>query len=457
MATITAFIRVSTKKAKQANVRFRLRDGRAVSLVYASKITVKPDYWDAKKEGIKAKVLMTTSDRVKFEAEVRDTKNLIARLYNELPDKSTATSSWLKGAIDRAQNPAKYEPKKLSFIEEFSQFIENRPISEVRKRCFRVMTRDLKRFELYKQATNDRDFILSYDAINGDVLREFDKFLIEEHTFFKKNEETGALECIPAYKTIYEAVPESRIPEERGQNTRSGIFSRLRTFFKWARDTERTKNDPFRDFEILPRVYGDPYYVYLEEINQLYNTDLSAKPTLAAQRDIFVFQSLIGCRVGDLYSLTKNSIIDGAVEYIAHKTKDGNPSTTRVVLNPITAEILERYKDTPGAGIFPLISQQKYNQAIKKVFTIAGLTRPVTILNPTTRQPEIKPLNEIASSHLARRNFIGNQVKAGVAMPIICSQSGHSPGSRAIARYYKVDDQMKQTALSIFDSIQKRD
>ena len=49
MATVTAFIRVSTKKTKEANVRFRLRDGRAVQLLYASDLTVNPDYWNQKK------------------------------------------------------------------------------------------------------------------------------------------------------------------------------------------------------------------------------------------------------------------------------------------------------------------------------------------------------------------------------------------------------------------------
>ena len=53
MATVTAFIRVSTKKTKEANVRFRLRDGRAVQLLYSSDITVKPEHWNPKKEELK--------------------------------------------------------------------------------------------------------------------------------------------------------------------------------------------------------------------------------------------------------------------------------------------------------------------------------------------------------------------------------------------------------------------
>ena len=61
MATVTAFIRVSTKKTKEANVRFRLRDGRAVQLLYSSDITVKPEHWNPKKEELKAKILMDSA------------------------------------------------------------------------------------------------------------------------------------------------------------------------------------------------------------------------------------------------------------------------------------------------------------------------------------------------------------------------------------------------------------
>ena len=48
MATVTAFIRVASKKKDKVNVRFRLRDGRAVQLLYVSDLTVNPDHWNPK-------------------------------------------------------------------------------------------------------------------------------------------------------------------------------------------------------------------------------------------------------------------------------------------------------------------------------------------------------------------------------------------------------------------------
>lgn len=60
--------------------------------------------------------------------------------------------------------------------------------------------------------------------------------------------------------------------------------------------------------------------------------------------------------VGYPYSMTRRSIINGAVEYIPRKTKDGRPVVVRVPLLKDALEILDRYKDLPGDAILPLIS-----------------------------------------------------------------------------------------------------
>ena len=148
MATITAFIRVSTSKKKTANVRFRLRDGRNVQLLYASSIEVKPEHWDAKREEIKAKVAMNPEEKARFNKDVAELKQLIADIYTRATDKENLTSVWLKEEIDKAQNPEKYGivARRETFFETFARFLETRNISEVRKRNFKVIYRALQRF-----------------------------------------------------------------------------------------------------------------------------------------------------------------------------------------------------------------------------------------------------------------------------------------------------------------------
>ena len=127
MATVTAFIRVSTKKANEVNVRFRLRDGRTMQLFHKSEITVKPSDWDSTAQAIKAKVIYDNQKRAYFNKVVNDRKALIIELYNAQPIKDTLSSDWLEDAIDRKINPAKYkseepeEEKPLKVI----QFVDN--------------------------------------------------------------------------------------------------------------------------------------------------------------------------------------------------------------------------------------------------------------------------------------------------------------------------------------------
>lgn len=75
----------------------------------------------------------------------------------------------------------------------------------------------------------------------------------------------------------------------------------------------------------------------------------------------------------------------------------------------------------------------------------------VTVLNPTTGTEEKRPLNEIASSHLARRTFIGNLYKKVKDPNLVGSLSGHKEGSKAFARYRDIDEDMKKELVNLLD------
>ena len=82
---------------------------------------------------------------------------------------------------------------------------------------------------------------------------------------------------------------------------------------------------------------------------------------------------------------------------------------------------------------------------------LAGINRIVTILNPTTRLEEKHPICEKASSHMARRNFIGNLYRVVQDPAVISSMTGHKPSSRAFERYRAIQDDIKKPLLKIFD------
>ncbi len=64
---------------------------------------------------------------------------------------------------------------------------------------------------------------------------------------------------------------------------------------------------------------------------------------------------------------------------------------------------------------------------------------------------EKRSLNEIASSHLARRTFIGNLYKKVKDPNLVGSLSGHKEGSKAFARYRDIDEDMKKELVDLLD------
>ena len=104
-------------------------------------------------------------------------------------------------------------------------------------------------------------------------------------------------------------------------------MSRLHTFVRWSIKRGYLNRDPYDDYVIGTAIYGTPFYLTKEERNQLYQAKFPDNPGLEVQRDIFIFQSFIGCRVGDLMKMTKNNVINGAIEYVPRKTKEGRPYT----------------------------------------------------------------------------------------------------------------------------------
>ena len=447
MATIT--LSLSSKLDKVTNkseILIRFVGGRNCVLRTKSGFYILPKRWNAKDEKAIIPRLATAEiiALTKLQSSLDLLCNTILESFNAA-DKSTVDKSWLELLVDKFHFPDKYKQKKveapLSFVKLFDKFLADRKLSDVRKNNFRVISRAIQRFELYYQATEDENFVLALEAITPDTLRKFDKFLRDEHELCTK----------PKYKVIYEAFPEKRTPQSRGQNTINDVFTKLRTFFLWAIDNEFTANNPFKNFTIEECVYGTPIYISIDERNQIYTADFTSRPQLAIQRDIFVFQCLVGCRVGDLYTMTKANIINDMLEYIPRKTKEGRPITVRVPLNATAKEILNRFPECDGNKLLPFISEQKYNDAIKASFVLAKVTRIVTIINPTTRQEEKKPINEVASSHLARRTFVGNLYKKVKDPNLVGSLSGHKEGSKAFARYRDIDDEMKKDLISMLD------
>ena len=298
----------------------------------------------------------------------------------------------------------------LDYINEHQLF---KNFSYDRKKGYRSAFKHLFRFcKTYGITAN-------FDTITTQVLENFRKYL------------TDGKHCKPVSK-----------------NTVSYILTAVKSFWRYCIKMGYTNNNPFLRFEIEPEVYGNPIYITKEERDTLYYLHIPDE-RLRKTRDIFVFQCLVGCRVGDLIRLKKENVVNGAIEYIPRKTKDERPVIARVPLCPKAQSIIDRYTTVEDEKLLPFISPQKYNDYIKELFRFAHITRTVTRLNPLTRQEERVSIADVASSHMARRTFIGI-LHRKVKNEVIGSMSGHSANSKAFSRYYHIEDDTKRDAVNTY-------
>ncbi|MDR2064693.1 MAG: site-specific integrase [Prevotellaceae bacterium] len=406
MATVTAFIK---SKKETTKVRFEVSQGRGKQkLYYTSEIEIKTKAWSKKEQGISSRyAYIATQERIGLNAAIFERKTTVLQSYLSLPQ---PTSELLTAEINRRLNKSHERTEQIQDL--FNVFLSKKQYKIMRERQFRGLCKLMTEFETANRLKID------IRNISVEFVKDFFMFI-----------DNG----------------------ERGHNTKNGILKRMRTFFRWLLENEYIKNNPFEKFSIPPDLYGTPYYLTIEERNKIYECDFSNFPHLEIQRDIFIFHCCTGCRVSDLINFTKDNLIDGAIEYIPRKTIDEHVKTVRVPLNKVAMRILDKYKDYGSNKLLPFISDVKYNEALKKIFTIAGITRQITIINPRTRKTEQKPLNEIASSHIARRTFIGNIYKQVKDPNLVGALTGHAESSKAFARYRDIDEEMKKDLVRLIE------
>lgn len=336
-----------------------------------------------------------------------------------LIENKSIITSLLDNSCKKAEKSDKMEDVKnyeAGFFNLFQKYIDVINISEGRKKHIKTVKRHWENYE--KKIKRP----ISLESFNLDLLRGFEHFLSSD----KKK-------------------PKSR-------NTMHSIMKMTRSFWNFTIIEMKSKGVELptvfgKDGYKLPEeVYGKPIYITDAERDQIFNANLEDE-RLKWVRDVFIFQCHVGARIGDLLKFTKSNVNDGSLNYIARKTKDKKPVTISIPLTEVAKEIIGRY-DLADGRLLPFRSSIKYNEYLKELFEKVELTRIVTRPNPTTREPENVRICDIASSHMARRTFIGNKY-GKVSDGVLVSMTGHVNDSRALSRYYDVSDDLKRKALGI--------
>jgi integrase len=214
-------------------------------------------------------------------------------------------------------------------------------------------------------------------------------------------------------------------------NSQAKYIRTLKVFMQGAVDMDLTENMKFKHKKFSVKVVDTDAIALTEaEIMQIYRMEMPSKK-LDRVRDLFVFGCFTGLRFSDYSRVKRENIIkvDGhtMIKIVTQKTNE----SVIIPTNPVITEILTKYENTLS-GLPKAISNQKFNEYVKEVCKLSGLTEKGRNADNLNLE-----LWECCSSHTSRRSFCTNLYLSGFPVRDIMLISGHR-NQKAFDRYIKV-------------------
>ena len=445
---VTAFIRTnkSLSAEQPQRVCFRVRDCKT-DIKAASDLMIAPTLWDSERFSYLKSAKVCRADRENFNGKVRTILQRIEAEYQPGVD-----AFWLRHLLDCVLTPSQVSTESEciqanTIADEhtwhgiFMRFVDEHCKSKGLRNRYRTLLRQLERYEKYRQRIlGEPTYIIMWSRFGGNELEAFIDYCANEINIAK------------SHLDIFQEYLDRRlIRKGTSKNTLTNKLSEMRNFLCWCEKQDILNDRSWRRVEIDCQVFGTPIFLTFEERDSLYDADLRDKPLLAMVRDIFVFQCLVGCRWSDLVRLTRDNIKDGFLEYIPIKTINKTGKVVRVPLADKALAILDRYeKDLPT--LFPFHRRGLFTASLRELFKCVGINRMVSFVDPQTRMERRLPISELASSHMARRTFIGNLYAKVKDQSLVSALSGHSEDSKSFTRYRTITDEMKAELIQLLDN-----
>ena len=329
----------------KANLCFRLRD-KDVDLKVRSDIDVMLDYWDNDTLSYRRTKKLPSDEQKKVKVLVQTITTALSEQYNS----ATADVAWMKNVIDECVNPTSKSTETLTtVVSRMEQYIAEHPMSPKSALVYKPTIKKLQRYEAYKrEVEGEEGFTLYCETIRPEDYIDFREYVINEYIHYND------------YPEFYEQFNLGMHPPKQMSSTQIiGIMHHLRIVGHWCIKMGFTTNRSCDAFTIPASVQGTPFYLTIEERDKVYNANLHNKPELEVYRDLFIFQSMVGCRVGDLFSFTKDNIVGDILQYLPHKTMRKRSQTVSVPLTTKAMEILKRYEARKASADKASVSIQR--------------------------------------------------------------------------------------------------
>jgi site-specific recombinase XerD len=381
---------------------------KSVKKKFSTKYSVEPDRWDAAGQHImgstkevKALNLSLKEVQSRIDAIVRQ-----AILNGEEPTFALVEERYkqlLSPTLDKTpeQKPAK--PGHTHFLELFAAYIEATSAAKAHGtvKHYKSTLNHLKAFAAKRGGK------LTLDCLDMSFYNDLIKFLTQNL--------------------------------EMTNGTINNQLKRVKTVMSYAVDQGLTDNLTFRKFKLMKHTDADKVYLTQEELQTLFDADLTAEPRLDKVRDLFVLACTTGLRHSDFSIIHPNNVEGDQIVFHAVKTR----KKQYVDLNQYSRAILAKYPN----GL-PKLSQQKFNDYVKELGQLCGIDKPTLVVRyrGSKRIEERVPKYSLLSSHTGRHTFATQSLERGMSIEVLQKNTGHKD-LKSLMPYAKVADERKKNEM----------
>ena len=438
MERITLYCRTTSARGT-TNLRFRVTNGRAVTMYYSTGRKIPNEQLAAfTPEGtVRPRV---TVYNPKLKAEIEEYFAAINAAYNHMKIKGMdMRSEVLQAEVDKILNPESTEAilhphGEETFVQRFRRYVEEAYrdgiIGEHRHMHYDAMVRRMERFLHIKGHSQ-----LMPEQFDVKMLMDYRQFIADEYLY------------VSQYPKLYQKDGRKRYPTKRiSNNSVIHEMKGLRAFLNELENTDEIFKSPFRKisrerFKAMMRAKNDePFFLRKAELKMIIETEVPQELQMA--KDIFVLNCCIGARISDFFSFTMDKVSvspEGIpfIHYIPHKTMKEMETMVEIKtpLVRIAYDIMMKTQfnfNQQNANYTVAV----YNRELRKLLKFCGLDRPVSKFNETKGENEYFPLYELASSRLARKTHVDimNKVQVNAYVAGL-----HAEGSDAVFRYTNLE------------------
>ena len=417
MATVRFYLKDSTKNETSifARVSFGYyetnNNGTKVHkhLKYSTGETVNPQYWD--KTTNRAKLSKQFPQHPEFNQRLNDIETAINDVFRKMLNDGKGneiTPEILRDNVNSHLEKINKVVKPVNNKTGFTEFVKMVIIESVNGNRTTDKGKRFKPFTLKSYRTTLKNLI-DYETEKRKTLKFSDITIDFYNKFLKFLNDKG-----------------------RAVNTVGGHIKNIKVFMKIANSRGLTDNREFekREFKTIEEE-TENIYLTEQELQTLYDLDLSKNNRLATTRDMFIIGCFTGLRFSDLKQLTKEHFSE---DYIKISTEKTNENVV-IPLHWTVREICKKYE----YSLPRVISNQKMNDYLKELGQLAAIDE-IVINNKTKGGLKFERKTQkykLITVHTARRSFATNMFINDVPTLSIMKITGHRT-EKSFLKYIKI-------------------